>query len=367
MNESGSTTVSIKDVARHAGVSVGTVSLGLRDDPRVKARTRLLVQSVARQMSYRPKASARSLANNRTYTMGLVFGDGLTQRTNLLAMYAPLIRAFAAELTQRRYSLILTPWDDKPEQPGQVEHSLPRIFRESGIEAIMVLGTPSGPQLEQLFREQDLTYVAVDSSPAPGRVTVAVDESRAVELAVEHLLHLGHRRIAYIPTHASEELGPYISFRRGAYPRGYARAMVAAGLMPVAGWDKPSHPGFDYGRAVEQLLAGPDPPTALITYDVLQAVAYISFLASRNIRVPEDVSVVALHPLGTYTRNVIANIYQTRGGVTCMKDMQDEMAKAAVEKILEIKENTDQSAESVLLEPELLEAGSSGPCPGSKA
>ena len=347
------------EVARRAGVSAGTVSLGLRDDPRVKRETRDLIQTVARQMNYRPKTSARALADGRTHTVGVVFADsGPTAHS--LAAYAAVLRTITTGLAQRDYFLSLAAWSESYEQPDQPDVSLPRMFRESGIEAVLVVRTPKGPLLEQIFFEQDLPFVMIDAAQAPGRVTVAVNERRTAEQAVEHLVQLGHRRIVYVPHSRPGEAGPYAIPRLSEYPQGYARAMVAAGLMPNPGWDEPL-PNRQYEGFLDRLFGEPDPPTSLIVYDVQLATLAISWLLSHGMRVPADVSVVALTPLGVLADGILANMYPT-GGVTSRKDMQEQLAEVALEKLMHVMRNPSDGIESVLLEPELVVRGSSGPC-----
>ena len=351
--------VSIVDVARRVGMSPSTVSLGLRSDPRIKESTRRLVQMVANQMNYRPKASARALAGGRTHTIGVVFADsGPTAHT--LACYASTLKTITATLAKRDYFVSLASWSEGHEALGEAKISLPRMFRESGIEAALIIRTPGGPLLEQTLWEQRLPFVMIDAAKAPRRVTVAVNERLVAEKAVEHLVQLGHRRIFYEPQYRHVEAGPYAIPRISEFPRGYAGAMAVAGLVPNPGWDE-ALPIGGYEPLLEDWFRSSDSPTALIAYDDIGAAFVISWLVCHGIKVPADVSVVSLHSMDVLAGDFLLNMYPTRG-VTSPRNMQEQLAELAVEKLMYLTENRNEEVESVLLEPELVARGSTGPC-----
>ena len=337
----------------------------------MEASTQKLVQMMAKQMNYRPKASARALAGGRTHTVGLLFVDTGAGLGHILSWYASTFKMITTMLAERDYFMSLATWSRSHEESEQSDSTLPRMFRESAIEAALMVRTPSGPLLERTLRQQHLPLVMIDAAPAPGRITVAVNECRAAELAVEHLVQLGHRRIVYIPLLLACEpgpavirnaVGPYVAPRLSEYPRGYARAMVAASLLPSSGWDEP-FPDDGYEPFLKRLFATSDPPTALIVADDIAAVSAISWLPPHGIQVPRDVSVVSLCSLGELSHDMLANMYPTHG-VTCQKNMQEQVAAIAVEKLMQLIKNPSEPVESVLLDPELVVRGSTGPCPG---
>ena len=354
--------VTVTDVAKRLGLSAATVSLGLRGSSQIKRSTRQLVQTVAKEMNYRPAASARALVGGRTHTIGLIIADPQPARSIDFVHYAEALRVIRLELVSRDYLVSLTEWFELEghiaDQADLVQQHIPRALRESGIEGLLVLRTPEGPGLELTVKSQNLPHVLMDATPGYGRITVSLDECRSSELAVEHLASLGHRRIAYLsPYSLAEANGPYANWRKNAFPRGYARAMSAAGLAPVPGWDEDN----DTGMYLEKLLQDPEPPTGLITYDDSRAVWAIGLLKKRGLRVPQDVSVVALLHVGT-----VDPLFFETGLIprfTCTANMQEQMAKISVQKLIQLIEKPGEAPpESELLEPRLEIGESSGPC-----
>ena len=341
------------DVARRAGVSVATVSMSLRDNPRIRGRTRILVQTVAREMNYRPLASARALSGGRTHMIGVVFSTTKFEKKVMFGAYSLALQRVSDILSQRDYHLNLSLRSELVDENG--DRKFPRMFDEIGVEGFLVVQGP-GSDLARVLEAQNVPFVIIDGRGPSGKLSVIVDECRAAELAVEHLIGLGHRRIANMTTLAYEP-DPNVpqGYRMVEFPRGYLRAVSQAGLPAVPGWDKPlGH----ISEHLEMFWQQPQPPTAVVAYDDMTAGQVIKYLFGRGLNVPRDVSVVALHDVGYAGVDWLAS-----PSMTCTKNMQEEMASAAVQMLLQKVENPDSVQDSVILEPELVVRESSGPCP----
>ncbi len=352
----GRTRVTREQVAKRAGVSGGTVSLSLRGDTRIKSSTRQLVQMIAKEMNYRPHASAGALAHGKTYTVGLVFSNPQFSEDVLAAKYAPAVMRVSRELSYRNYHMNL---DVRSAVEGaKGSRRLSRMFNEIGVEGFVVIHSPGSALLDGL-KDQGVPFVVLDGKPPrDGGVGVYVDERRSAELAVEHLVAMGHRRIASLATLSvpdSEQL--VVGHRMEEFPRGYFQAMAKAGLPAFAGWDDPC---MNLADQLEKLWLQPDPPTGLITYDDADARRVIDVLMRRGLTVPRDVSVVALHDVGVSELD-----YFSSPTITCNADLQSEMAASATDKLLQLIEDpqNDQCHESVIMQPQLIVRKSSGPCP----
>jgi LacI family transcriptional regulator len=313
--------------------------------------TRQRVRAVAEHLNYRPMAGARALARGRTNTVGVVFATTEMQTSSFwFGQYAGAIEAISEALDSHDYGMSLVTWSDEKE-----ELHLPRLFREVGVDGFIILNSPDTPALERILQRHGKPYMAMDAAPTDGRVAVAVDELRAVELAVEHLIKLGHRRIAYAPL--ADTLAPFVPLRQELFPRGYVRAMAAAGLAPLPGWDQPQ----EFTDFLAKSWSTPEPPTALIVYDDTLALDAMRWFYERGIAVPKDVSVVALQDNGFAAQG--PTYLSPLPDITCMTNMRARVARLSVEKLLEFFEFPNDEVDSVLIPPILKIRRSSGPCP----
>ena len=348
------------DVAREAGVSAVTVGMALRDDARITFKTRHRVKTAAKRMNYRPRASAASLASGRTHSIGVIIARAPVNFDQAVIAFAPALHRLGDLLAERDFVMVLSTWTD-PERGAPIEPTdLPRVFRESGIEGAIVYRAPFRPDLEQTLRAQNLPYVMIDAMAAPDRNVVAIDEHRGMELAVEHLVGLGHQRIAYlgaIPDGLRDE--PSTSPRPFAYEAGYEAAMTRAGLDPREVWD---HNGerADY---LKRIVFRNNPVTAIITYDDLEALKVMGWLLKQGLSVPNDLSIVTLRDRADV--DVLLQHSVVFPTLTAKASMLEDMATRASTKLLDLIESPEQPepSELILLEPQLIIRQSTGPPP----
>jgi DNA-binding LacI/PurR family transcriptional regulator len=260
-------------VARHAGVSQSTVSLVLsgKSAGRISARTEAAVRQAAEELGYRPNVAARTLRTGTARTVGLVVTD-VTH-----PFFGPVLRGAQAAAWRAGYAVTLVDVANDPD-------------RERGaFEALR-----AGPADGYMFFTVDPPersgehVVAIEVSP-PGMQFVRFDTERGTDLAVRHLIDLGHRRIGHLGSRLDAE-----TFR---LRRERVQAMLAeAGLEP-AGYERADFRFDDAQRGALALLDGPDRPTAVYADDDLLAGGV--YLAARDLglRIPEDVSVVGFDDL----------------------------------------------------------------------
>ena len=345
------------DVAKAAGVSTGTVSLSLRNDPRVRPTTRKLVLMAAKQLNYRPRASASALARGKTYSIGVVFAYlPFIPGALLISAYSKAINEIGRLLMARRYHMsfaspMLTDLDS-------AETPVPRMFDEISVDGLLVVQQP-GREMQRSIEELHVPYVILDAPPQDGVFSVSVDECRAAELAVEHLVKLGHRKIAYTSGPRSVPLpeGTPRVFRADQFMRGYIRGLTKFGLPAMSGWDEPL-PILEH---MDSLWKLPESPTAVVTYEGINCREINSWLLQRGMSVPKDVSLVGLHDgIG-----VCEPSWPPLPAITMGGNMQEQMAKIAVNKLLHLIEHPAEKLEPVVLEPKLVIRESTGPCPSS--
>ncbi len=267
--------VTIRDVAAQAGVSVATVSKVLNQRYGVAAETLARVQQVIKELGYEASLVAQSLRNHRTNVIGILVADIEPFSTELLKGAADALRGTGFELVV--YSA-----GGRTGDPQGWEHRY--LTRLSGT---LVDGALLVTPAVDLEGQPGTPVVAVDPhtgrSPLP---TVDSDNLHGGQLATEHLISLGHRRIALLT--GREDL-------KSAQQRetGYRRALAGAGV-PV---DESLIRRGDYdhdiaAESARELLSGPDRPTAVFAANDITAIATIETAAELGLRVPEDLSVV---------------------------------------------------------------------------
>jgi LacI family transcriptional regulator len=266
--------VTIRDVAARAGVSVATVSKVINQRYGVAAETNARVLAVIEELGYEASLVAQSLRNHRTNVIGILVADLEPFSTELLKGAADAIRGTGFEL------VVYSAGGRTSDHVGWERRYLSRLSGTLIDGAMLVTPTVTNVQY-------DAPIVAVDPHTGPSDlVTIDSDNLRGGRLATEHLLDLGHRRIAMLtgrPDLQSAQLRE----------EGYRQAMAAAGatvdekLVAVGAYD----PEIAVDAALE-LLTGPDRPTAVFAANDLSAIATIEAATRLGLRVPDDLSVV---------------------------------------------------------------------------
>jgi DNA-binding LacI/PurR family transcriptional regulator len=266
--------VTMNDVAQAAGVALSTVSRALSDNPRVRATTREHIQKLAREMGYVPSAIARGLATKRTFSLGVVVRDIVDP---FLAELVRLIDMHALELG---YSLILSHSGNNERR----ELAAINILRQQRVDAIIMPDSSVSDSFLSKVTEGSIPVVLLNRTNY--RYSIGIDNVGCGEMAVNHLLELGHRRIAYIG-------GLRCKAESDDRQSGYVRALEKRGLPVdpslIALGDSWSDGGQECMR---KFLSLEHPPTAVFCFNDLTAFGAIGAIQSAGLRVPQDISVV---------------------------------------------------------------------------
>ncbi len=264
--------VTIAEVASRAGVGVATVSRVLNGSPAVSEETRRRVRGVIDELGYEPSAAARALSTGRTRTVGVVT-PFFTQPS-----VVERLRGVSRAIADGGYQLVLFDLA-RPDRLAR----LPVGGRIDGL--LCVSMCPSEPDLARL-RAAGISVALVDDEH-PELPSVAIDDVAGGRLAVEHLLELGHRRIAFV---GDDEESPW-GFRSSARRRvGAAAALAEAGGRLIV---RRGPHGRRHARALAaRLLALDDPPTAIFAGSDLQAVGVLEAAEAAGMSVPGDLSVI---------------------------------------------------------------------------
>ncbi|MDR6980237.1 DNA-binding LacI/PurR family transcriptional regulator [Streptomyces sp. 3330] len=282
----------IRDVADRAGVSKSLVSLVLRGSDQVRAEKREAVLRAVRELGYRPNAAARSLGERRTgpdarprpEEGGALVGVLLHDLRN--PWYVDLLDGLNSLLHASGLHMLVA--DARLHRRVGQDPAGP--FLDLGADGLVVVGTLPDPAALETVAARMPVVVAGAREPVPAGVDlVANDDERGARLATEHLVGLGHRRIAHLAGY-----GAVADLRR----RGFEAAVRAAGpdrTALVEAGDMTEEGGY---RATVRLLARADRPTAVFAVNDMTAVGVLSAAEELGLRVPRDLSVVGYDNTG---------------------------------------------------------------------
>ncbi|OJV93818.1 MAG: hypothetical protein BGO39_15745 [Chloroflexi bacterium 54-19] len=269
----------IQEVAKHAGVSISTVSRVLNNTARVKAEVKKRIEDSIRELNYQPNPAARSLRTNRSHTIGLLVSDIQNP------FFMGLIQGIEDEALRHDYSLILC----NSNEDGQREQQyLEVLYSERVAGAIIV---PVREQLSEAvtkkFRERNIPLLTVDRRVKNNDIdAVLVDNIRGACEAVTHLINNGYRRIGVVS-------GPLNVTTGKDRLDGYRLALRQAGLPHDPALER-SGP-FDAAtgrRLTEELLDLEDPVDAIFTCNNLLTMGAWDAIYFRNLKVASDIGLV---------------------------------------------------------------------------
>ena len=232
------------------------------------------VQTAVRELDYRPMAIARSLRRGRTTTIGLLVSDISNP------FFPEMVTSFEAVAQAEGWDVILgNTGYDRSRCRKAVEQMI-----DASVRGVAVLASEIVPEDFELLERRNVPMVFLDRGLGDGTGVIQIDYERGVELAVAHLVDLGHRRIAFVggPADLFSAQIREAAFEAAVERRGRVEGTVIPGDFKVSGGR----------RAAARVLESHPRPTAVICGNDLSALALISALSSAGASVPGDVSVV---------------------------------------------------------------------------
>jgi len=320
----------IKDVAKRAGVSVATVSRVINGSSRVSPATSLKVRQAVAELDYRPNLLGRNLRKTRSERVLVLIPDIANP------FYAEIVKGIEDVASRHGYSIMLCNTDSDPEREKRYIKMLKSRLADG---AIFMASEMTGDELTELSLEIPIVQCCEYKADLP--IThVSIDNETAACKAVNHLICLGHKRIAFI--------GAKNQFLSSALRQeGYIRALKEAGI----GFD-PALCGYgDYSyesgfRIMKQLL-GLDPrPTAVFCVSDLMAVGAAGAAMEDDLRVPEDLAVCGFD-----------NIYFSwmfKPALTTVSQPMYDLGCTAMEALLNLIEGKSEGKSEYFLEHELI-------------
>ncbi|APG84755.1 LacI family DNA-binding transcriptional regulator [Sinorhizobium americanum] len=329
-------TVTIKHVAKAAGVAVGTVSRVLAKNKTVNEEIRIRVEEAIQELGYQPNSLGRSLRLNKTDLIGLVIPD----ITN--PFFAELAKHVEMLASSEGYSVLLAnSHDDPAAEQQQVQALLGRLPRG------LILVPVSESTIGDLVSGKNT--VTVDR-PLQGQTLVGVDNRRGGYLAADHLLSLGHRRIAYMSGPPTLDVARE---RREGFVGRIREFQQQHPSQPLAFQTVDGN--FDYRAGEElgnRLLRQEHPPTAIATASDQQAIGLMRAAADVGLSIPNDLSIVGFDDIP------LASLVLPR--LTTIRQPLAEIARIALKAIL----SRSSTPHDCKLEPVLVERNSTRAWPG---
>jgi LacI family transcriptional regulator/LacI family repressor for deo operon, udp, cdd, tsx, nupC, and nupG len=218
----GLTRVSIKDIARAAGVSYSTVSRALHDSPLIRPEVRQRIQDLARRMGYTPNALAQGLQARLTHSIGLVI------TTVADPFFVDVVQGVEEEARQAGFSVLLATSSNDPVQEIQAIET----FSRRRVDGVIVAASRISPEYADRLARVRIPVVMINNQAEgdyPNLHSVSVDDYAGARLAMQHLLELGHRAIGYVGVTNR----PRSNEQRLA---GYRESLLQAGVRPDPGW-----------------------------------------------------------------------------------------------------------------------------------
>ena len=325
----------LEDVAAAVGVSPASASLVLRGIPGPSSATRERVLEAAARLGYRPDRTASLLARRRSRLIGVVIDVRNT-------FHAALVEDVDEAAERCGYDVVLSAITRSRDEGRAVETLL-----DSRCEALVLLG-PEAPGARLAALDWQLPVVVVGRPmPSDGVDVVRAADDEGVAQGVDHLVGLGHRRIAYV----DGGRGAIAAGRRRGYQRAMRRHRLGGHLQVIPG-DSTEEAGARAARAV--LDANPR-PTAVLTFNDRSAVGLLDALVRAGVAVPGEVSVVG------YDDSPLSRLAHI--DLTTVSQNSRELTEHAVAAVVERLDGGRTEHREVVVAPKLVMRGTTGPSP----
>lgn len=334
--------LTIRDVAKAAGVSTATVSNVLNKTGKVGPRTQQLVLSTVKRLNYFPNVHARHLASRDSRTLGIIVSDIVNP------FFPEVVKSFETRARQLGYDAILS---DTNYDPRRTREAAERMM-EHNVRGVAIMTSEISSRLIKELERRRIAVTFLDLAPVRGYVSkLRIDYASGIKQIVEHLHGLGHRHIAFVA--GRPKLKSNI-----ARLEAYETSMQNLGMQPGPVFHGDLR--YEGGLAAGLQIAKSSPrPTAVMAVNDLTAVGVIKGLQKGGSRVPQDISVTGFDNtrLAEYSNPSLTT-------VDIHRDMLGQMAADALH---ELSCSATPQGKEYPIPAELIIRDSSGPAPSEKS
>ncbi|ACL71047.1 LacI family DNA-binding transcriptional regulator [Halothermothrix orenii] len=329
--------VTIKDIARAAGVSKTTVSRALNNKGRISPETREKILKIAAKMNYRHNKIATSLRSNKSMVIGLIFPGFMAGH-----FYSEIFHGIEAYCTEKGFGVLIGCSDGL----AQKEEEIIKLLQERRVDGIIIAPT-HGVDLDYYhqFKKEKLPFIFIDKYiPGIEADRIVVDNKKGAYLAVTHLIERGHKKIALLS-------GPeYPCTTIEGRLEGYLKALEDNGLTyrKIIKTDKNVYNQRESGyKATKEFIKDNDGVTAIFAINDSVAIGAMRAIREAGLRVPQDMAIVGFNDddISLYIEN----------SLTTISVPKYKLGEKAAQLILErIEGQADTGQRIITLEPDLV-------------
>jgi LacI family transcriptional regulator len=324
----------VKDVAARAGVSLGTVSNVLNRPDRVSTRTRERVEQAMAELGFVRNESARLLRAGRSSTLAYVMLDA----TN--PFFTDVAQGIERAAEQADLSLFLCNSDQSAER----ERTYLTRLQEQRVQGVLITPVdPDEPLLDEVVRLGTPVVIVDRVRDVGSHCSVAVDDVLGGRLAVEHLVDLGHRRIAFVG--GPERIGQVRDRRRGARDALADAGLPDDALVEVRTDALTVAEGRNAGERIAGMPSSTRPTAAFCANDLI-ALGLLQSCVGLGLRVPDDLAIVGFDDIEFAAAAAVP--------LTSVRQPRGQLGRRATELLLDEGTNADHRHEQVLFTPELV-------------
>lgn len=323
----------IKEIAKSAGVSYSTVSRALNNQKGVRADVRELIRKISKDTGYFPHSSAKALVKNRVGILGIII-----TRTGEFAFqnpyYSQVLMGISEVAMNHDYNLMLSINEKK---------SYIDLYFRRLVDGIIMIGNRLDDKLLVDLEEKKVPSVLIPGLLPDSKIdipSVNSENSKSVYRAVDYLLNLGHRKIAFILGAMNSK---YSVERFQAFQLSFKKFGLTYDPKYIVESDFSKTDGF---RMMGRLLDLPDPPSAVICINDSVTPGALGQIGTRGLRIPEDISVVAIGS------SDLLDLYQP--ALTTIKISAVQIGQTASEMLIQLIENGHCPEKHVVIPSELI-------------
>jgi LacI family transcriptional regulator len=324
--------ISLKDVAKLAGVGLGTASRVLNNHASVTEETRKLVQEAMKALNYQPNAIARSLKMNSTMTVGILIPDISS------AFFPEIVRGIEDIANESQYNIILCNTDLYYHK----EKLALNMFHEKKVDGVLFISNPVSEVTMDKFKEMNIPVVLVSTHKGNELPSVVINNEKAAYKAVDYLCKLGHKKIAI--------LAGLFDDPNAGIPRlqGYIKALSDNGIK----FDKDLvyEGNYRYKSGYEnmkEILSKGTIPTAVFAVSDLMAIGASKAILEEGLKIPEDISVMGFDGVEA------AEFFYPP--ITTINQPRYEMGAEAMRLLKRLMDNEEVEEKNIVLDFELIE------------
>ena len=312
-------TITIKEVARHAGVSKSTVSRALNDQPHISKTTRMQVLNAIEELGFQPSIFARNIKLRKTNTIGVIMSRAIIDLARN-PFFRELMDVVESVLSKEGYHFLFTTIDAHLSR----DYTLPKMLIEKRVDGVLMIGHMDDGFLSKLKEENVPFVITEDYSENVEIETVITDDYKGAMKAMRYLIDLGHRRIGFLggPLQYPSIHNRYQAYRYSLEENGIEYKLYIDTSLDYNG-------GYSAGKKV---LDSKERPTALLCANDWLAAGTIAFLKEAEVKLPSEMSIVGFDniPLAKETSPPLTTVWAS----------VEEIGRIAVERLF-IQLNAD--------------------------